>query len=530
MTEKELEQLYNEAYKAVYWTAMSILKNKEEAEDVVQDTFITAYESYDTLKDKTKAVAWVKKIAANKCLNIVTRRRTVNADDEFLENTEDISDNFLPDSIVESKEKRKIIMDIINNSLSEETAMTLILYYYDEMTTKEIASLLGIPQGTVLWRLNYAKKKIKKEVEKYEKDNKDKLFVMGAPFLTLLFEKEAEQVPFVPMPATIKGITASSKAAAKATAKTAAKATAKTSAIKATAIGITAVAVLGGGGFLAYKAMSNNADTPKVADETYETNEFVEETERPINVLGMTPDLLNLEGGYVRYCTYHSISDDTYEEQDQLYYDADGNMVLDCLYNEDGVLISSDYFIYDEEGRVLREELWNTHEYSSGLYRIYTYGPNGVEQMDEGHFEDEPENYHVYEYDDQGRVILDTEYSYEFDTCYWYCEYQYEDDGTYTTHVTSFDVYRQEMVASEDYDLYSADGVLLMEYTDIQAQSDVYNYDDNGVLTSMDRIYGNTLNQTVTYEYDAQGRLVRDYTEFPNHDPHREHIYTYEDL
>lgn len=49
-----------------------------EAEDVVQDAFITAYESYDTLKDKTKAVAWVKTIAANKCLNIVTRRRSVD--------------------------------------------------------------------------------------------------------------------------------------------------------------------------------------------------------------------------------------------------------------------------------------------------------------------------------------------------------------------------------------------------------------------------------------------------------------------
>ena len=91
MTEKELENLYNEGYKAVYWTAMSILKNKEETEDVVQDTFITAYESYDSLKDKSKAVAWIKKIAANKCLNIVTRRRTVNADDEFLENTEERS-------------------------------------------------------------------------------------------------------------------------------------------------------------------------------------------------------------------------------------------------------------------------------------------------------------------------------------------------------------------------------------------------------------------------------------------------------
>ena len=213
MTEKELEKLYNEAYKAVYWTAMSILKNKEEAEDVVQDTFITAYQSYDTLKDKDKAVAWVKKIAANKCLNIVTRRRTVNADDEFLENVEAVPEFFLPESIVESAEKRKIIMDIINFSLSEETAMTIILFYFNDLSTKEIAERLNIPQGTVLSRLNYAKKKIKKEVEKYEEENKDKLF-MAVPFLTLLFEKEAEQVPFVPMPASLKGITASSKAAA----------------------------------------------------------------------------------------------------------------------------------------------------------------------------------------------------------------------------------------------------------------------------------------------------------------------------
>ena len=91
MTEKELEKLYNEAYKAVYWTALSILKNKEDAEDVVQETFITAFEQYDSLKDKSKAVAWIKKIAANKSLNIVTRKRTVNVGDEVLEEVEDIA-------------------------------------------------------------------------------------------------------------------------------------------------------------------------------------------------------------------------------------------------------------------------------------------------------------------------------------------------------------------------------------------------------------------------------------------------------
>ena len=536
MTEKELEKLYNEAYKAVYWTAMSILKNKEDAEDVVQDTFITAYETYDTLNDKSKAVSWVKKIAANKCLNIVTRKRTVNADDEFFENTEEVPEDFLPDSIVESEEKRKIIMDIINNSLSEDTAMTVILFYFNEMSIKEIAERLNIPQGTVLSRLNYAKKKIKKEVEKYEKDNKDKLFVVGVPFLTLLFEKEAEQVPFVPMPESIKGITASSKAASKATAETAVKATATGTAIKVAAIGIAAAAVIAVGVFIAYKVITSNAAkesavTSAVSSETVESvNASVEETERIINVLGMTPDLLDLQGGYVRYCTYHSITEDTYEEKDQLYYDAAGNLVLDCLYNKDGVLIYSDYFIYDDEGRVVREELWDTGTYSKGLYRTYTYGPNGIERQESGQFEKDPDHYHVYEYDDKDRLILDTEYSTEFNRSYWYCEYVYEDDGTYTTHVTSFDVSKQEMLASDDYNRYSTDGTLLVKHTGIQSQNEVYNYDDNGTLLSVEKYYGKSLHLTTTYEYDAQGRLVRDYTASPDRDAHAENTYTYKNL
>ena len=223
MTEKELEELYTQAYKAVYWTALNLLKDEDEAEDVVQDTFISAYEHYDTLQDKTKAVAWVKKIAANKCLNILTRKKTVNADDEFFEDVEAIGDDFLPESMIESAEKRKIIMDIIHNSLSEETAMTIILFYFNEMSVKEIAERLNIPQGTVLSRMNYAKKKIKKEVEKYEKENKDKLF-MGIPFLTMLFEKEAEQIPFKPMPVSLRNLAASAQATTEAAAATAATA------------------------------------------------------------------------------------------------------------------------------------------------------------------------------------------------------------------------------------------------------------------------------------------------------------------
>ncbi len=212
MTEQELEKIYNEAYRAVYWTAYSLLKNEDDAEDIVQDTFVSLIHSYDGIKDKSKIVPWLKKVAANKALNRLTRTRTDNVEDEFLENAETVPEDFLPDSIVESEDTRRIIMDIINSALSEDVRRTLILFYFDEMSTREISEALGIPEGTVSWRISSAKKKIKKEVEKYEEENNTKLYGMAIPFLSLLFMKEAEQVPFKAIPASLTTLSASAQA------------------------------------------------------------------------------------------------------------------------------------------------------------------------------------------------------------------------------------------------------------------------------------------------------------------------------
>ena len=213
MTDKELEQIYNEAYKTVYWTALGLLKNEADAEDIVQDTFVALIESYDSIKDKNKVLPWLKKTAANKCLNRIKLSKTDNMDEEFFDNVEAVPEDFLPDSIIESEDARRIVMDIINNKLSDDIRRTLILFYFDDISTKEIAEALGIPQGTVSWRLNFAKKTIKKEVEKYEEENKTKLFGMAAlPFLSKLFIKEAEQVPFKAMPAKLISLSASAQA------------------------------------------------------------------------------------------------------------------------------------------------------------------------------------------------------------------------------------------------------------------------------------------------------------------------------
>ena len=277
MTREELEKIYNEAYRAVYWTAMSLLKNGADAEDIVQDTFVSFIRSYSDITDTSKAAALLKKIAANKCLDHIKLSRTDNVEDGFFDNIEAVPEDFLPDTIVESAEMRKIVMDIINNTLSEDVRRTLILFYFDEMSTKEIAELLGIPQGTVLWRLNFAKKKIKKEVEKYEEDNNTKLFGMALPFLSKLFIKEAEQVPLRPMPASLINLSASAQASnAGAATKIAASAAKKGTGImmkKALIATIASVAAVGGitAGILISVNSNRKTDRPIEDTEVFES-------------------------------------------------------------------------------------------------------------------------------------------------------------------------------------------------------------------------------------------------------------------
>jgi RNA polymerase sigma factor (sigma-70 family) len=286
MTEQELERIYAEAYKPVYWTAIQLLKNEADAEDVIQDTFVAFIESYDDMKDTSKAVALLKKIAANKCLDRIKLTRTDNMEDEFFDSIEAVSEDFLPDSIIESEDARRIIMDIISSSLSEDIRRTLILFYFDELSTKEIAEMLGVPEGTVRRRLNFARNKIKKEVEKYENENGTKLFGMALPFLSKLFIKEAEQVPFREMPASIRILSASARVSQAEAAIKASATAAKTGAgIMKTAIitgviaavvsaGITTGIVLG----VVSKKNDNNPANTSIEATTVQETTTAEET------------------------------------------------------------------------------------------------------------------------------------------------------------------------------------------------------------------------------------------------------------
>lgn len=108
----------------------------------------------------------------------------------------------IPEECVADLAKRKIIMEIIENSLSEDQYRTIILYYFDEMTAVEIAELMDCHEKTVLYRLKTARAKIKEGVMRYEEENRDKLHAV-VPFLPLtqLFQAQAKSVSVPSAPA-----------------------------------------------------------------------------------------------------------------------------------------------------------------------------------------------------------------------------------------------------------------------------------------------------------------------------------------
>lgn len=263
------DSIYGLTKNGVWYTCISLLKNEENAMDIFQDTYLTALEKLHTLENPAALQSWLNKIAANKCrnfLNSSSNRVSDRDDTEILENIPD--DRFLPEEYVTDTAKRRIIMDIIENSLSDEQYRTIILYYFDEMTASEIAALMDCHEKTVLYRLKSARFKIKEEVSKYEKENDDKLYTaVPIAFLTRLLRAEAENTK-PPHISVISGSFADSLKIPSQSAAAAAKTGGKTmfKSLKSKIIaGVCAVTVAGGGA-AAGIAIARSSDSRRAAE------------------------------------------------------------------------------------------------------------------------------------------------------------------------------------------------------------------------------------------------------------------------
>ena len=192
---KAFDKLYKLTSNDVWFTCVSLLKDEENAKDIMQETYITAFLKLDTLKDEEKFCGWLTAIATNKSKNKLKGKVEYQIDDEILIAETETDELMLPEEYINKAEKRKVLLQIIEDTLSFNQYQVVLMFYFNELSIAEIAQALEISEGTVKSRLNSSRAKMKTAIEDYENKSGDKLHgVVVVPFFTTIFKEEAKSL------------------------------------------------------------------------------------------------------------------------------------------------------------------------------------------------------------------------------------------------------------------------------------------------------------------------------------------------
>ena len=189
----EIYKLTNE--KAVF-TSLKICKNKEDANDIVQESYMYLLEKVNDIKNPEAFTSWFNMVVASKTKNMLRKKNPVLFNDNeteelVLDSIEDTDKDFHPPSDFEQTELRTEVMSLIDG-LSDDKRAAVILFYYEEMTTKQIAESLGVNENTIKSRLVQAKKDLAKGVKELEKKNKSLYGIAPIPLIIWALKDSAK--------------------------------------------------------------------------------------------------------------------------------------------------------------------------------------------------------------------------------------------------------------------------------------------------------------------------------------------------
>ena len=157
----DFERLMRESYRLVYQVAYSVLSNAADAEEVAQDTFLTAYRNFDSLRDANKFRPWVARASWRLALN--HRRgaaRAMGRDGAWVA-SQVASET--PEALASEREFEARLRAQVD-LLPEKLKAVLLLIGVEEMDVRTVAGILGIPEGTVRSRLHMARRQLLREV------------------------------------------------------------------------------------------------------------------------------------------------------------------------------------------------------------------------------------------------------------------------------------------------------------------------------------------------------------------------------
>jgi RNA polymerase sigma-70 factor (ECF subfamily) len=158
-------QLVRRHQQRIHRLAMHLLRDRAEAEDVMQETFIRAYRALTRFDGRSEPYTWFYRIAINLSLNTLrsrkSRRTTTESDDARLDaiinEKQTLAD--APDDAARNQLYEALSQGI--DELSETLRTTLVLVCIDGRSHEEAAAMLGAPEGTIAWRVHEARRKLK---------------------------------------------------------------------------------------------------------------------------------------------------------------------------------------------------------------------------------------------------------------------------------------------------------------------------------------------------------------------------------
>ncbi len=277
--EGSFEKLYQESFKHAYCTASLLIKNEQDIEDVLQNSYMYVAKYIKDLKNPESFNSWLGVIVKHECQKYISKQKHISDIFAAVKKTKEfdlIVDENLADEYIEKSELRDVIQRIVDD-LPDDKRACVVLFYYEQHSLTEISEILGIPEGTVMSRLFYARKKLEKEFKKLQEKDESLFGISVIPLIVSLFAYQAKTTV---IPSAVKsGIAAAITAEGAATVTTAAvsagtatvstaSATAASASTTVSAAGtavaakVTAVAVAAsvavGGGVTAVNHIKNN--------------------------------------------------------------------------------------------------------------------------------------------------------------------------------------------------------------------------------------------------------------------------------
>ena len=156
--------LVNKYKNMAFTVALKIVNNREDAEDIIQESFLKAYQQIHTFENKSKFSTWLYTIVYRAALNKLHRNKVefFTIDDEVHQNYA-FEETSTPAESLEIKDEQRYVKEAIQR-LPQIEALLITLYYLNENSLKEIEEITGLNMNNIKIRLFRARKKLEQEL------------------------------------------------------------------------------------------------------------------------------------------------------------------------------------------------------------------------------------------------------------------------------------------------------------------------------------------------------------------------------